>query len=380
MNAEPNPHPSTDSALECFDKPDTEPRLTLVEPEVMPRRPVSERRLAANRANALKSTGPRTKAGKEVVRTNAITHGLYATVWPKGEVPGLTDPRMLEQLVSQYQEDFKPKTQLEMTLIELLAVDLVRLRQIHAMEARFYEDVFHNTHPPRAPTLSSYSLFPDGETEEQVRHELAVAENMLEALRQNRAFPLPAEDAELIAKRISHHASQAEESLKSLLKEREQSSGPTPPKPIPQNDGGPPSGTPALPKPGNQARQCIDVTDPRSVREWRITNMERQTLKGLGVQSGESLVDVLLAGRTPPEDSLAGWQAVVSQIQSRACNILKGVAQARKQEENKRAQAHRDALDMSPKLDQLNRQEAMIRRNIERTLKQLRGVRHELFA
>ena len=105
-----------------------------------------------------------------------------------------------------------------------------------------------------------------------------------------------------------------------------------------------------------------------------------QTLKGLGVQPGESLVDVLLAGRTPPEDSLAGWQAVVSQIQYRACNILKGVAQARKQEENKRAQAHRDALDMSPKLDQLNRQEAMIRRNIERTLKQLRGVRHELFA
>jgi hypothetical protein len=40
--------------------------------------PVSERRLAANRANALKSTGPRTPEGKRKSSQNACQHRLYA--------------------------------------------------------------------------------------------------------------------------------------------------------------------------------------------------------------------------------------------------------------------------------------------------------------
>src|SRR5687768_9924012 len=39
---------------------------------------VSERKLAANRANAQKSTGPRTEAGKRNASLNALTHGLRA--------------------------------------------------------------------------------------------------------------------------------------------------------------------------------------------------------------------------------------------------------------------------------------------------------------
>jgi hypothetical protein len=40
--------------------------------------PISERRLAANRANARKSTGPRTPEGKRRVAQNACRHRLYA--------------------------------------------------------------------------------------------------------------------------------------------------------------------------------------------------------------------------------------------------------------------------------------------------------------
>jgi hypothetical protein len=38
----------------------------------------SDRRLRANRANAARSTGPRTKAGKAATRLNALRHGLAA--------------------------------------------------------------------------------------------------------------------------------------------------------------------------------------------------------------------------------------------------------------------------------------------------------------
>jgi hypothetical protein len=38
----------------------------------------NDRRLTANRANAARSTGPRTKAGKAATRLNALRHGLAA--------------------------------------------------------------------------------------------------------------------------------------------------------------------------------------------------------------------------------------------------------------------------------------------------------------
>ena len=40
---------------------------------------VSEKQLEANRANALKSTGPRTDEGKQASSRNAVKHGLLST-------------------------------------------------------------------------------------------------------------------------------------------------------------------------------------------------------------------------------------------------------------------------------------------------------------
>src|SRR4051794_37427473 len=50
--------------------------------ESIPRaqRPPSAARIAANRRNAMKSTGPRTPAGKAVSRLNGVTHGLCSKV------------------------------------------------------------------------------------------------------------------------------------------------------------------------------------------------------------------------------------------------------------------------------------------------------------
>ncbi len=55
----------------------------------MTKPPISERRLAANRANAKKSTGPRTAGGKRRVSRNASKHSLYA--------PGFRLPADIEQ-------------------------------------------------------------------------------------------------------------------------------------------------------------------------------------------------------------------------------------------------------------------------------------------
>jgi hypothetical protein len=40
--------------------------------------PISERKLQANRANAKRSTGPRTQAGKAASRRNALKHGILS--------------------------------------------------------------------------------------------------------------------------------------------------------------------------------------------------------------------------------------------------------------------------------------------------------------
>ncbi len=56
---------------------------------------VSERKRAANRSNAQKSTGPRTEAGKAQSRRNALKHGLCAVVIAvPDEDPALFDARL----------------------------------------------------------------------------------------------------------------------------------------------------------------------------------------------------------------------------------------------------------------------------------------------
>ena len=39
---------------------------------------ISEKQLLANQRNALKSTGPRTEAGKSISKQNSTSHGLCA--------------------------------------------------------------------------------------------------------------------------------------------------------------------------------------------------------------------------------------------------------------------------------------------------------------
>ncbi|MGD0497127.1 MAG: hypothetical protein ABSC23_01700 [Bryobacteraceae bacterium] len=70
----------------------------------------------ANRLNAMKSSGPRTDAGKAVSRFNALKHGIDAHALV---IPG-EDPAQLEALALEYQRRFQPADPMEAYLIDTL--------------------------------------------------------------------------------------------------------------------------------------------------------------------------------------------------------------------------------------------------------------------
>lgn len=77
----------------------------------------TEKQIAANRRNALKSTGPRTPRGKSFTRLNALRHGLRATVGtPLGE-----NLKELRQIRNQFMKCCQHQTAEQVHLLELMA-------------------------------------------------------------------------------------------------------------------------------------------------------------------------------------------------------------------------------------------------------------------
>jgi hypothetical protein len=90
----------------------------------------TEKQVAANRANALKSTGPRSEAGKKASSANALTHGLTAEMHL---VPG-EDPQAFAELRNKVFEYYTPVGIFEVELADRLANLLWRVRRIPAFE------------------------------------------------------------------------------------------------------------------------------------------------------------------------------------------------------------------------------------------------------
>ena len=91
----------------------------------------SQRQLEANRANAKRSTGPRTRSGKGRSSMNAVSHGLTA----KNIVVSDEDPDEFERLRADLQADFQPSTRLAHEVVEHLAGLLWRQRRVARLEA-----------------------------------------------------------------------------------------------------------------------------------------------------------------------------------------------------------------------------------------------------
>ncbi len=87
---------------------------------------VTPTKRAANRANAQKSTGPRTEDGKSVSRLNGLRHGLRAELVV---VPPLEDPEEWEEHRSAVAEVLAPQNYLEEQLADRAALATWRLRR-----------------------------------------------------------------------------------------------------------------------------------------------------------------------------------------------------------------------------------------------------------
>jgi hypothetical protein len=93
------------------------------------------RQIEANRRNALKSTGPKTTAGKEQSRRNAVRHGLTAET-VIGMLEDAEDYRQFEAAVIA---DYDAQSAVERELALRLASLLWRLRRATTMETGLFE-------------------------------------------------------------------------------------------------------------------------------------------------------------------------------------------------------------------------------------------------
>jgi hypothetical protein len=95
----------------------------------------SIKQIEANRRNSLKSTGPRTEAGKQASRCNAVRHGLTAET-VIGALEDAEDYKAFELAVTA---DYDAQSAVERELVLRLASLLWRLRRATTIETGLFE-------------------------------------------------------------------------------------------------------------------------------------------------------------------------------------------------------------------------------------------------
>ncbi len=98
---------------------------------------ISEKQLLANQQNALRSTGPRSAAGKSSASQNAIRHGLRAehTVIP-GE-----DPEEFNRFRQMMLDDLAPAGALEVMLADRIVAAIWKLHRAGRVETELFKEM-----------------------------------------------------------------------------------------------------------------------------------------------------------------------------------------------------------------------------------------------
>jgi len=116
----------------------------------------SPAQIAANRANALLSTGPATPEGKAAVRLNAIKYGIHAESLI---IPG-EDPEEFEQFKEFQLDAWLPQTTAEQQCVDQLTTDSWRLNRLLNAESKMWDSGI-DTLDQKAPILDRVSRMID---------------------------------------------------------------------------------------------------------------------------------------------------------------------------------------------------------------------------
>jgi hypothetical protein len=92
------------------------------------------KKIEANRQNALQSTGPKTNKGKAAVRLNAMKHGLLS----RDILLPNEDPDVLTELSEGLRVELQPIGEMEEILVERIISAIWRLRRLGRVEAGIF--------------------------------------------------------------------------------------------------------------------------------------------------------------------------------------------------------------------------------------------------
>src|SRR5579875_3337148 len=139
------------------------------------KRQVTEKRLAANRAAARKSTGPRTAQGKQRSAFNSFQHGGFTRhehLWRQALERSGDDPHALDRLRQPLLADWQPATAQQQLLIDALAwlywlrdrtrLAFLQLQARRLPQAQLDRDRRRFEARHRAPALSPSDCSPHG--------------------------------------------------------------------------------------------------------------------------------------------------------------------------------------------------------------------------
>jgi hypothetical protein len=97
--------------------------------------PISDAKLAANRANSQKSTGAKSDATKKIVSMNGLRHGLTSA---RAFVPGDCQEDY-DALIQSHHDRYSPDTDEETQLVQIIAENAWRILKVAPEEAAIYD-------------------------------------------------------------------------------------------------------------------------------------------------------------------------------------------------------------------------------------------------
>jgi hypothetical protein len=153
---------------------------------------VSRRKLQANRDNAKKSTGPKTRLGKSWSRLNASKHGILSSALLIKEGQGTEDAAEFDSLMNALERDLVPVGALEVMLVEKIAVCFWRqkrsLRSEGGLVRRAFAEKSFSSFPdlnPERNSIKDHLCLPQGQQLDGIlRYETAIQRQLAHALNQ----------------------------------------------------------------------------------------------------------------------------------------------------------------------------------------------------